>query len=75
MFENYEYEIWYEGNCVAEDDCFNDEYETMEYAYEEVKSKIEEWEGDCEQAIFLVKIYCNEELIDEIDGVELEASL
>ena len=53
----------------------NYEYETMEYAYEEVKSKIEEWEGDCEQAIFLVKIYCNEELIDEIDGVELEASL
>ena len=71
----FEYEIWYEGNCVAEDYGFEDEYEAMEDSYEAVKSKMEEWEGDCEQAIFLIKIYCNEELIDEVDGVELEASL
>jgi hypothetical protein len=71
----FDYEIWYEGCVVAEDDGFEDEYEAMEDAYEAVKSKMEEWEYDCEQAIFLIKLKCNGSLLDEIDGVELEASL
>ena len=52
-----------------------DEYEAMEDAYEAVKSKMEEWEYDCEQAVFLIKLKCDGSLLDEIDGVELEASL
>lgn len=71
----YSYELWYEGNCVAEDNGFEDEYEAMEDAYEAMKSKEEQWEGDCERAIFLIKIKHNGDLIDEVDGVELEASL
>ena len=47
----------------------------MEDAYEVLKSKMEEWEYDCEQAVFLIKLKCDGSLLDEIDGVELEASL
>jgi hypothetical protein len=71
----FSYEVWYERNYVTEDDGFKDEYEAMEDAYEAVKSKMEEWEYDCEQALFLIKLKCNGSLLDEIDGVELEASL
>jgi len=71
----FNYEIWYEGNCVAEDDGFEDEYEAMEDAYEAVKSKMQEWEYDCEQAVFLIKLKCDGSLLDEVDGIELEASL
>ena len=71
----FDYEVWYEGNCVAEDDGFEDEYEAMEDAYEAVKSKMQEWEYDYEQTVFLIKLKCDGSLLDEIDGVELEASL
>lgn len=71
----FSYELWYEGNCVAEDDCFEDEYEAMEDANREVKSKMAEWEYDCRQVDFLIKLKCDGCLLDEIDGVELEASL
>ena len=71
----FSYELWYEGNCIAEDDGFEDEYEAMEDAYEVLKSKMEEWEYDCEQAVFLIKLNFNGSLLDEVDGVELEASL
>ena len=71
----FSYELWYEGNCVAEDDGFEDEYEAMEDAYEELKSEMEEWGYDCEQAVFIIKLKCDGSLLDEIDGVELEASL
>ena len=71
----FSYELWYEGNCIAEDDGFEDEYEAMEDAYEALKSEMEEWEYDCEQAVFLIKLKCDGSLLDEIDGVELEASL
>jgi hypothetical protein len=71
----FSYEVWYERNYVTEDDGFKDEYEAMEDAYEAVKSKMEEWEYDCEQALFFIKLKCNGCLLDEIDGVELEASL
>ena len=71
----FDYEVWYEGNCVAKDDGFEDEYEAMEDAYETVKSKMEEWEYDCEQSVFIIKLKCDGSLLDEIDGVELEASL
>lgn len=69
------YELWYEGNCVVEDDGFEDAYEAIEDAYEALKSKMEEWEYDCEQAVFLIKLKCDGNLMDEVDGVELEASL
>lgn len=71
----FDYELWCEGNCVAEEYGLEDEYEAMEDAYETVKSKMEEWEYDCEQAVFLIKLKCDGSLLDEIDGVELEASL
>jgi hypothetical protein len=71
----FDYEVWYEGTCVTEDDGFEDEYEAMEDAYEAVKSKMEDWEHDCEQAFFLIRLKCDGSLTDEIDGVELEASL
>ena len=71
----FDYEVWYEGICVAEDDGFEDEYEAMGDAYETVKSKMEEWEYDCEQAVFLIKLKCDGSLLDEVDGIELEASL
>jgi hypothetical protein len=71
----FDYEVWYEGNCHREESGFEDEYEAMEDAYEAVKSKMEEWEYDCEQALFLIRLKCDGSLTDEIDGVELEASL
>lgn len=71
---NYSYELWYEGNCVAEDDGFEDGYEATEEAYEALKSKMEEWEGDGEYAIFIAKIKHDGILLDEVDGLELVAS-
>jgi hypothetical protein len=73
----FDYEVWYEGNCIVGGDGygFEDEYEVIADAWATVKSKMEEWEYDCELEIFLIKLKCDGNLIDEIDGVELKASL
>lgn len=39
----YRYEVWYEGNCLTEDDGFETEEEANEAGWEAAEDKIQYW--------------------------------
>lgn len=44
--ENWKYEVWYEGNCLAEDDGYESEELALEAGKEAAEWKIQDWKNE-----------------------------
>ena len=71
----YAYDLLYEGSFIHEDEGFDTLEEVAEDALEYIKSKVEEWEGDCDKNEFFVKVSGDYGDYDEADYNDLLAFL
>ena len=71
----YAYDLLYEGSFIHEDEGFDTLEEVAEDALEYIKSKVEEWEGDCDKEEFLIKVGGDYGDYDEADYNDLLAFL
>lgn len=67
----YAYDLLYEGSFIHEDEGFDTIEEVAEDALEYIRSKEEEWEGDCDKDEFLVKVSGDYGDYDEADYNDL----
>ena len=63
----FDYELWYEGNCHAEEYGFEDFDEAIEDAWMTIQMYMEWWEDDCELENFIIKMDGS-----EYNGVEVK---
>lgn len=70
----YAYDLLYEG-FIHEDEGFDTLEEVAKDALEYIKSKMEEWEGDCDTDEFFVKVSGDYRDYDEADYNDLLAFL